>query len=189
MAAHPSLETKSDADLLRRARRDASAFRVLYDRHAGRIHAFHLRRSRDPGAAMELTAETFAQAWLSRERYVDHAEGTAAPWLFGIARNVLAASVRQRAVERTAQERLMLGLLPTATTVDETWLDGLDDDLTAALAALPDGQRRAIELRFLADQAYEDVARELECTPETARVRVHRGLRSIRQRLAPSSNG
>jgi RNA polymerase sigma-70 factor (ECF subfamily) len=138
---------------------------------------------------MELTAETFAQAWLSRERYVDHAEGTAAPWLFGIARNVLAASVRQRAVERAAQERLVLGLSPTAATVDETWLDGLDDDLNAALAELPDGQRRAIELRILADQAYEDVARELDCTPETARVRVHRGLRSIRQRLAPSSNG
>jgi RNA polymerase sigma-70 factor (ECF subfamily) len=189
MAAHPSLETRSDADLLRRARRDSAAFRVLYDRHAGRIHAFHLRRSRDPGAALELTAETFAQAWLSRERYVDHAEGTAAPWLFGIARNVLAASVRQRAVERAAQERLVLGLSPTATTVDETWLDGLDDDLNAALAGLPDGQRRAIELRILADRAYEDVARELDCTPETARVRVHRGLRSIRQRLAPSSNG
>ena len=138
---------------------------------------------------MELTAETFAQAWLSRERYVDHAEGTAAPWLFGIARNVLAASVRQRRVERAAQERLVLGLSPTATAVDETWLDGLDDDLNAALAELPDGQRRAIELRILADQAYEDVARELDCTPETARVRVHRGLRSIRQRLASSSNG
>lgn len=189
MATDHALETTTDADLLARARRDPAAFRVLYDRHAGRIHAFHLRRSRDPGAAMELTAETFAQAWLSRERYVDHAEGTAAPWLFGIARNVLAASVRRRAVERTALERLSLQIQPTAATVDATWLDGLDGDLASALAELPDGQRRAIELRVLADQAYDDVARELDCTPETARVRVHRGLRSIRQRLSPTSNG
>ena len=44
MAAHPSLENKSDAELLRRARRDSAAFRVLYDRHAGRDH-----RSRSGG--------------------------------------------------------------------------------------------------------------------------------------------
>ena len=46
--------------------------------------------SRGIGRAM---AETFAEAWLSRDRFVDRGEG-AAPWLFGIARNVLAASIR-----------------------------------------------------------------------------------------------
>jgi len=80
----------------RESRHSSAAFRVLYDRHAERIHGFLLRRTRDPGAAVELTAETFAQAWLSRDRYTDHDEGTIAPWLFGIARHVLAASVRRR---------------------------------------------------------------------------------------------
>jgi RNA polymerase sigma factor (sigma-70 family) len=185
MARHRPFETATDADLLVDARTDSAAFRILYDRHAGRIHAFHLKRTRDAGAALELTAETFAQAWLSRGRYRDHGEGTAAPWLFGIARHVLASSVRRRAIERVAQDRLVVGLAHLSTsTVDETWLDGLDDDLAVALAGLPDGQRRAIELRILADAAYEDVGRELDITPETARVRVHRGLSSIRRRLA-----
>ena len=185
MARHPTNEQATDAELLRAARRDPGAFRVLYDRHAIKIHAFHLKRTHDAGAAMELTAETFAQAWLSREAFRDHEAGTAAPWLFGIARHVLASSVRQRRIERVAQDRLAVGLAHLATTaVDDTWLDGLDDDLVTALAALPDGQRRAIELRVLADQGYEDVARELDCTPDTARVRVHRGLTSIRRRLA-----
>ena len=67
--------------------------------------------------------------------------------------------------------------------IDSSWLDGLDTDLSTALAELPDGQRRAIELRVLADQAYDDVGRELDCTPEAARVRVHRGLLAIRRRL------
>ena len=188
MARHRTFEGATDADLLRDARRDSAAFRVLYDRHATRIHAFHLKRTRDAGAALELTAETFAQAWLSRERYRDQGEGTAAPWLFGIARHVLASSVRRRAIDRVAQDRLALGLAHTATTtIDERWLDGLDDDLAAALADLPDGQRRAIELRVLADAAYADVARELDISQETARVRVHRGLSSIRRRLTESA--
>lgn len=68
MAEAARLETATDADLLRASRSSSAAFRVLYDRHAERINAFLVRRTRDPGAALELTAETFAQAWLSRDR-------------------------------------------------------------------------------------------------------------------------
>ncbi len=189
MARPDPHDPPADADLLRDARRDPAAFRQLYDRHAERIHGFLLRRTRDADAAIDLTAETFAQAWISRERFTDHGEGTAAPWLFGIARHVLSASVRRHALERSARDRLQLELAPHPVAVDESWLDGLDDDLTAALASLPDGQRRAIELRVLADQAYETVAGELDISPQAARVRVHRGLRSIRRRLEAASGG
>lgn len=150
--SHPSPEA-TDRDLLRRADRDPAAFRVVYDRHAARIHGFHLRRTRNAGAAFELTAETFAEAWLSRSRFSDPGDGSAAPWLFGIAHNVLASSVRRRAVERRGDERLALHVESAPVTVDETWLDGLDADLGAALAELPDGQRSAIELRVIADKA------------------------------------
>ena len=188
MADSHALETSSDAALLRDSRGNSAAFRILYDRHAARIHAFHLRRSHDPGAAVELTAETFAQAWLSRDRYTDHGEGTIAPWLFGIARHVLASSVRRRSLDRAARDRLRLELEPLAVEVDPSWMDGIDADLGAAMAELPDGQRRAIELRVLSDRAYDDVARELDCTPQAARVRVHRGLAAIRRRLADTAH-
>ena len=188
MADTTQLEAAGDAELLRDARQSSAAFRVLYDRHAERIHAFLVRRTRDPIAAVELTAETFAQAWLSRDRYTDTGEGTIAPWLFGIARHVLASSVRQHALERTARDRLMLEFGPSAVTIDGSWLDGLDDDLTAALAELPDGQRRAIELRVVADHAYAEVGRRLDITPGAARVRVHRGLDALRRRLSQTPN-
>jgi RNA polymerase sigma-70 factor (ECF subfamily) len=187
MAKLSRLEAATDAELLRESRHSSAAFRVLYDRHAERVHGFLLRRTREPGAAVELTAETFAQAWLSRDRYSDHQEGTIAPWLFGIARHVLAASVRRQALERSARDRLQLQLDEGPSSIDPSWLEGLDDDLTAALAELPDGQRRAIELRVVADQAYADVARRLDITPQAARVRVHRGLSAVRRRLTQTS--
>ena len=77
-----------------------------------RVYGYHLRRSRDAHAAHDLTAETFAQAWLSRARFRDEAGGSAGPWLFGIARHVLLVSVRQRRLERRACERL--GVLDAA---------------------------------------------------------------------------
>jgi RNA polymerase sigma-70 factor, ECF subfamily len=168
----------TDADLLAAARADASAFRAFYDRYAERVYGYHLRRAREQHAAHDLTAETFAQAWLARSRFCDRAGGTAGPWLFAIARNVLVDSVRRGRLERGACERL--GLLAEARAEpDETWLEGLDE----ALDELPAGQGEAVRLRVVDELGYDDVARELGTTPEAARVRVHRGLRTLRHRL------
>ena len=147
-----------------------------------RIHGYHLRRSGDPDAAYDLTAETFAQAWLSRGRFRDEAGGTVGPWLFGIARNVLAASMRRRRIERAACERL--GLLDdranaTEPEPDPSWLVGLDQ----ALDALPEGQHDAVRLRVVDELGYEEIAASLGTTPAAARVRVHRGLAALRSRL------
>src|SRR5882757_1991706 len=123
----------SDAALLRASRRDAAPFRDLYERYAGPVYGFHLRRTRDEHAALDFTAETFAQAWLHRSRFRDEAGGSAGPWLYGIARNLLAHSVRKRKIELAACERLgVLNRLehePATVEPTEVWLDGLDDAL------------------------------------------------------------
>jgi RNA polymerase sigma factor (sigma-70 family) len=175
--------TPTDAELLTAARTDAAAFRALYDRYAARVLRYHERRTADADAAHDLTAETFAQAWLARGRFRDEAGGSAAPWLFAIARHVLLASVRKRALEQRACRRLGLELSGATTEPDERWLEGLDE----ALAELPDGQREAIRLRVEDDLAYERVAESLGTTPEAARVRVHRGLAALRNRLSARS--
>jgi RNA polymerase sigma-70 factor (ECF subfamily) len=171
---------RSDAELMRAARQDPAAFREVYDRYAESVYGFALRRTGDPDAAHDLTAETFAQAWLVRRRFRDRAGGLAGPWLFGIARNVIAQSVRRRRIELAACEKLgMLERLdePRATAEPtESWLDD-------ALDELPDGERRALELRFVDDLAYDQVAAQLATTPEAARVRVARGLGRLRERI------
>ena len=173
----------TDAKLVQAALTDASAFRELYDRYADRVYGFHLRRSGSRDAAHDLTAETFAQAWLSRSRFRDEAGGDAGPWLFGIARNVLSNTVRRGRLERAACARLgvleRLDREPAAVEPDATWLDGLDE----ALAELPESQRAALALRFGNDLPYDDVAAALATTPQAARVRVHRGLATLRTLL------
>lgn len=174
-----------DAALLRLSRRDPAAFRVLYDRHVVRVHAFLLRRTGDSTAAFELTAETFSRAWLARERFTDQGSG-AAPWLFGIARNVLAGAVRERSIPRDGRRRVGLVALEAAELVAaprETWLADLDEDLAAALDLLPETQRRAVELRVMDGTAYDEIGRELDISSGAARVRVHRGLAALRRRL------
>jgi RNA polymerase sigma factor (sigma-70 family) len=186
-----SLDQLADAELLARSRASSAAFRVLYDRHAPRLHQFLLRRTDDPAAAFELTAETFASAWCSRDRFVDRGEG-ALPWLFGIARNVLASSVRAKAIDARARRAMGVGvtldLAESTAEPRDTWLLGFDEDLAAVIAGLPDGQRRAIEMRVLEDASYHEIGRTLGTTPGAARVRVHRALGALRTALTPNTS-
>jgi RNA polymerase sigma factor (sigma-70 family) len=174
---------RTDAQLLAAAQSDAHAFRELYDRYAEAIHGFHLGRTRLREAALDLTAETFAQAWVSRKRFRDLADGSAAPWLFAIARHVLVTSVRKRRLEQSAREQL--GILiavdraETPAEPGELWLEGLDE----AFASLAPAVQKAIRLRVLDDMSYEDVAERTGTSPGAARVRVHRGLAALRDRL------
>lgn len=173
----------TDVELMRRARRDPQAFDTIYVRHARAIHAW-LTRHGDPAQAWELTAEVFAQAWISRRRFRPGEDDSAAPWLYGIAKNVHRHATRRRASERSAMRRLGMRLdLTTPVDEDERLermaVEALGHDLRASLDRLPAEQRSAIELRVLEELPYEDVARRLDCTAEAARVRVLRGLRTL----------
>jgi RNA polymerase sigma-70 factor (ECF subfamily) len=174
---------RSDAELMRAARQDPAAFREVYDRYAESVYGFALRRTGDPDAAHDLTAETFAQAWLSRTRFRDLAGGTAGPWLFAIARRVLVRSVRRERIDRDGRERLRVEAGADAPPPEPRWLDGLDADLETALAELPGGHREAVELRVLADLSYAQIAARLGCSPVAARIRVSRSLAWLRTRL------
>jgi RNA polymerase sigma factor (sigma-70 family) len=185
MTNSPTL--RSDAALLADAVIDPDAFRGLYGRYAERVLGYFLRRTGNEDAAFDLTAETFSQAWIVRARFRDEAGGSAAPWLFGIARNVLLMSVRRRALERRATERL--GVLErldwpdgSCTAAPEaSWSDGADE----LLETLPPSQREAVRLRVLDDLGYDEVAVALGTSPSAARVRVHRGLSALRAQLSP----
>ena len=181
---------RSDAELIVAARKDPDLFRFIYDRYAGRIHRFFWRRTADHEVALDLTAETFAQAWISKARFRDLAGGSAGPWLFTIARRVLIASVEQRQLERKALDKLRVEQGPHATrgpAPHPRWLVGVDADLEEALADLTANQREAIVLRVAHDLTYKAIGSRTGCTPTAARIRVSRGLRRLRARLEATS--
>jgi RNA polymerase sigma-70 factor (ECF subfamily) len=182
---------KTDAQLIKDARRDPDALGELYSRHAAGIHAWLAART-STSTASELTAETFAQAALSLRRFRDERDGSAAPWLVGIARNLLRRSLERDRIEASARRRL--GMPADAHDADLARIDErdraarLEPALSAALGDLPATQRRALELRVLDELSYEQVASSLECSEVAARIRVTRALGSLSRRLkgAPS---
>ena len=173
----PHLSRASDAELL--SREDADAFALLYDRHAEALFAW--ARARAGAYAADLVAEVFARAWLRRASFRDEADGSAAPWLYGIAQNVLRDSLRRRRVQARARARLGL---PRAVAPDPAYEDverrmSLTDEALRAVADLPEHERDALVLRVVEERPYREIARQLRCSPEAARLRVSRALRRL----------
>jgi RNA polymerase sigma-70 factor (ECF subfamily) len=170
---------------LRQSRSDAAAFAVFYDRYEAAVVGYLARRVGDPEVAADLTAEVFAAALSAASRYRP-SQPTAAGWLFAIAHNTLATSVRRRRVE--ARARLRLGIRDAVSFADDEleqvealasatgWLDDL-------LARLPREQAVAIRARVLDERDYPDIAAQLATSELVIRKRVSRGLATLRREL------
>lgn len=169
-------DPRTDAELLS-ATRDPEAFAAFYRRHVRRVMAFCARQAAADDVG-DLVSEVFATALLYRRRF-DPARGTAAGWLVGIASNKLADARRRGAVEARTYRRIGGRRLQLEVAELESNLGSED-----LLQDLPDDQRRAVSARVISDHSYEQIARAENVSPEVARKRVSRALRTLRSRLS-----
>jgi RNA polymerase sigma factor (sigma-70 family) len=182
------LDGLEDAVLLARTAVEPEAFGVFYRRHERDVLRFFLGAGCVAEVAGDLTAETFAEALLSRERFREDL-GVPRAWLFGIARHLLARSRRRRRVESSARRRLGM---PVLSLDDDAIarIDGLGSSegrVLELLEALPAEQRVAIEARVVEERDYDEIAARLDCSEQVVRKRVSRGLAALRDRLEGST--
>ncbi len=180
-------QVPSDAELLRASDTDGEAFGLFYDRHVERMLAFFLSRTACAQTAADLTAETFAQAFISRKRYRDVGVPATA-WLFTIARRQLSRAARGRV--RIDRARLRLGLeTPELTQESIERIEELVDfeptrqAVRKAMEEMPAKLAAAVALRIAEELPYSEVARRLVCTEQAARQRVARGLSRLTEQL------
>jgi RNA polymerase sigma-70 factor (ECF subfamily) len=170
---------------------DSGGFGAFYDRYAEGLLLFFVRRTCDVETAMDLTAETFAQAFAHRRSFRGESPGQAAGWLYGTARHQLSQFFRRGRIERRALDRL--GAHVPEISEDQyarieqlAGLDSLRAAVAAALGSLPGDQREALRLRIVEELPYPLVAERLTVSEQTARMRVSRGLRALAEAIEPS---
>ncbi len=184
-------EDLDDSELLTLSREDPDAFGAFYERHAEDLLRHFARRTLDPEAAADLTAETFAEAFCSRYRFRPSGSGGAG-WLYGIARHKLSRFFRRGAVEARAREKLGMRDRPVSSEDYERIEELIDFErvgraIAKALSVLSEEQREVMTLRVIEGRTYTEVAELLACTEDTARARVSRGLRRLASVLETSS--
>jgi RNA polymerase sigma-70 factor (ECF subfamily) len=171
-----------DRELITRARREPDAFAAFYRRHVDNVLGYFMQRTRRAEIALDLTAETFAAALSSAHRYRP-GPAPAEAWLYGIARNKLAHTVRRGVVDQRVRQRLKLEPLvvdDVALELVERRAAGGATALMQRLAQLPADQRHALEAHVFDERDYAEIAAELECSASVIRQRVSRALRALR---------
>jgi RNA polymerase sigma factor (sigma-70 family) len=177
--------SRSDGELLGRARGDPDGFMIVCRRHGEALQMWLRRELGDDLLAQDVLAETFAAAWLASGRFRDQGEG-AAPWLHGIARNLVRRLRRERRIETRARRRL--GLPIPEPDHFELIIERLGagqefETFSEEFARLPSEQREALELRVVEALDYAEVGRRLRISTGAARVRVFRALGTLRAQI------
>jgi RNA polymerase sigma-70 factor, ECF subfamily len=141
-------------------------FRAAYKRHAPAVWRYLARRLGDDDLAEDLTSEVFVVAWRRRH----DAPADSLPWLYGVARRVL-ANDRRAARAHASRIRALADHLAVAAP------DEPSGALAAALAGLRERDREVLLLSAWEGLEPHELATALGIRPATARVRLHRARR------------
>jgi RNA polymerase sigma-70 factor (ECF subfamily) len=182
-AANREAPGPPDAELLARLEaRDPSALEQLYDRYAGYALAAAQRILRDRAEAEEVVQDVFLQLWRSRVRY-DERRGRFRSWLFVLARNRALDRLRQRGSRPRGEPPTGREVAPGADAEQRVLAGERERRVLQALAALPAGQREAIELSFYRGLSHSEIALQLAEPIGTVKSRMHRAMLTLREIL------
>jgi RNA polymerase sigma factor (sigma-70 family) len=180
--------TDGDATLVQRARAgDKEAFACLLTRHLPLMRRVCRRLLGADDGLEDVVQEAALQALLGLDRLRDPAQF--GPWLTGIALNVARRSRRRQAQYPWSCEALTGGGLVREPIADSPGPDQLAEaselaqSVRRAVADLPAGQRAAVLLVYLAGLTHRETASLLGIDPGAVKTRLHKGRRSLRQRL------
>lgn len=172
---------RDDATLIARLRAgDQSAMADLYDRYSGVVYGVALRVLANATAAEDVVQEVFLQLWRNPQSF-NAERGRLAPWLAVIARNRAIDHLRKRPAEDDIDE------LPISTGVD---LEGdaaqklAIDKVRGVLSALPQDQRKALEMAFFEGMTHTEIAGKTGEPLGTIKTRIRTGLLALRKAFA-----
>jgi len=189
MAATPpdiAASPERDAELLAALAVDRTrALGALYDRHAGLVYGLAMKILGSQPEAEDLTQEIFLS--LCGKCDYDPARGTLSAFLVTLTRSRAIDRIRARG--RKARLLDTLGQEPITdeplSPLDEISQGECTERVRAALAALPQTQRRVLELAYYRGLSQTEIAAELDTPLGTVKSWARRGLFSLRESLAP----
>lgn len=183
-----------DVETMLLAREDVpGAFDLLMQRYWPRIFGHFFRSLGDRQEAEDLTQDVFLRLYRSRKRYQPRARF--ATWLYHVTQNVARNAIRSRRRHPTVH------LDALASGNDGALLDALLSDrgeepsrpveraevasvVREAVSTLASRQRTALELHQFEDWTYNQVAAQLDMSPEAAKSLLYRARNQLRETLS-----
>ena len=159
------------------ARGDAEAFESLFRQFQGEVYGWIVRIVRDPGAAEDLTVETFWRIYRARSRF-DPRRGFG-PWARRIATNLALDHLSTRRNETSLEDDAPPACL-RCSPPDPAVSAELREKVAAAFGRLPVKLRATATLAMIEETPYGDIAEALSVSIGTVKSRVFRAVRLLR---------
>ena len=179
-------ETYDDASLGRLiASQDPAALEELYDRHGAACYGLARRVVTDEQLAQDVVQEVFLAIWRGAATY-DGSRGTLSTWLYALTHHKSVDAVRraQRHSGRRASEDALITEADPSPSVDEQALASVRrDQVRAALADLPEPQRRTLMLAYFGGYSQSEIAAMTGIPLGTVKTRTLAALRRLRSVL------
>jgi RNA polymerase sigma-70 factor (ECF subfamily) len=156
-------------------------FRLLYERNYAPITAYVRRRvRRGDGSDADIVAEIFVVAW---RRFLEVPEQTKElPWLYGVARNLVANHFRSVQRSSALTDRLMLE--ERVAFDSSTGSSELEIRVRRAVNQLSDLDREIFRLIHWEELSHEEVGLSVGITAKAVERRVARARTKVRDYLA-----
>ena len=163
---------------------DQEAYAILVDKYKGPIYNLVYRMTGEHQDTDDLAQEIFVRTFASLKKY--DINRIFFPWLYSIALNVLRNYQKKRKPKRYEVATADFPDQKIAETHNpEDFVQRRDQSrqLAAILQKLPETQRQAVVLRYYQDLAFTDIAKILDISLSTAKMRVYRGLEKLADML------
>lgn len=187
----------NETELIQKAAQgDQDAFARLLELHQNKVYGLTLRLVGSPEDAMELTQETFFNAWRGLPNF--HADSKFSTWLYRLATNAAIDFLRRE------KRRKNLSTIPLSTDDDsDRVLDIPDQRFTPqsqlerqelqeavhrGLGQLSDEHRQVLVLRELNGLSYTEIAQVLGIEEGTVKSRIFRARLALRNILLADGN-
>ena len=155
----------------------------LYDEHAQPLFAFLLNLTRYEADTRDLLQEIFIKLARDENLLVGVREERA--FLIRLAHNAAIDLIRRRGTRERTKENFAAEIIsPFAPTSDPDEAT-FRNELSIALAELPEEQRAVAHLKLWSGLTFEEIAAALEIPPNTAASRYRYALDKLRDRLRP----
>ncbi|MCB9596510.1 MAG: RNA polymerase sigma factor [Sandaracinaceae bacterium] len=172
---------RTDEELMRAyVAGDHAAFRELFTRYAPMLMRLTVRHLRSDELAREVVQQTFFQVHAARNDF--HQDRKLRPWVFTIAMNLVREHYRKqkRRSETGLDEAREPAVQGERGPIEQRQRVEL---LRAALERLPDTQREVVELHWLEERPFAEVAEIVGSTEGAVRVRAHRAYKRLKELL------
>ncbi|MBN2829882.1 MAG: sigma-70 family RNA polymerase sigma factor [Candidatus Cloacimonetes bacterium] len=177
---------ENEKELIKRSKKDISAFDKLYEHYFPLINNYVYHRVNDESIRYEIVSNTFYKAMTNLSSFQWLHTCSFSAWLYRIAINEIRQHYRQNQRMAKIENKIVLNQLPIGS---EDIAKPDYQRVKQAMLTLKPEEQDLLSLRYFEKKKFQEIAEILNVKEGALKVRMHRILNKLRERLEGENNG